>query len=270
MSRARQVLAHWRHLNTALQAMGAPACPVRLTVSPDSLMSMTYFDPARRAVVVPYWEPPLVDLGLPASQMKVSPVFVLLHEQAHARLHGEDGAWLSALPPGHRLYVDPVWEQVPGHPGWMTFNELFADISAAVWSLRVSRGAGGVRGLVESLARYRHVRTGQAMEKGEPHFHATSDALLDVLAQAWWGKSDVEERIRDLALFHFDGWLAGGGRAWCDGFVERRLLEPPVVAGLLYSPPPVFQPNPRHDQAMIHLAQAIPNHPIFRFTAMLR
>lgn len=267
LSRARQVLAHWRHLNASLQDAGSPRCPVRLTISRDSLMSQACFSPDRRAVIVPYWEPPLTGLDLTAAQAHAAPVFVLLHEQAHARLYGQDGAWLSALPSEHRLYVDPVWEQVPGHPGWMTFNELYADISAAVWSLRLSQGDGVVRSLVESLARYRHVRTWQDMERGVPHFHATSDALLDVLAQAWWGKSDAEERIRGLALLHFSGWLEGGGRDWCGQFVEQRLFDPPLVAGLLSSPSPPFRPQPRLHSAMVDLAQAIPDHPIFRFSA---
>lgn len=270
--RARSVLGAWRALNAALRQAGAPACPLRLTVDPDGPFASTYFHPRRQTIVVPYWEAPLAGLELAPDEDTVGHAFALLHEQAHARLYAQADAWLGTLPMALRHHLDPVWEQVPGHPAWLTFNEIYADASAAAWLLRLGDGCPKVRSMVEQLAAYRRARTHEAQQRGRPHYHATADAVDRILADAAWASLDpdeVEARVRRVALACFGRWLADGGQAWCEWFVEHRLRHPVLAQGLLglAEATPAFVPAPHRAGAMAALREAQPHHPIFRLAA---
>lgn len=172
------------------------------------------------------------------------------------------------------FFANPVWEQVPGHPGWMTFNELYADASAAAWLLAASDHDPQAGELIEAVTTYREQQSFLALQHGYPHMHDTAGALQAIVRSgAVLDRAPaqrIEAAVRSVATNAFEDWLAQGGQRICEKFVEQALagrgLKPVGLLGLQAPQHDPFLPVARREDATQALARRTPDHPIFKFT----
>ncbi len=270
----------WHGLKTVLVSEGALLPSLRLGTRwmafPD--LEGAYYTPDEDRVVLPSsrsgFGEPLI--GQPHA-LRLQNLFVLLHESAHARLYGtQQTQWAHALPLAIRAHADPVWRQVPLHPGWGVFNEMVADAFAARWVLRLTGHHPEAVRMIEALVVHRSKR-----EHPRAHyFHDTAPVLQAVLTEAARGErlSGPIPLLDELVCKGFEDWLKNGGEALCSAHVDEQTqapLDPPMVRGLtgrVLGPLP-FVACPALVPHLRQLQQTWPGHPIFRFSqsqALLR
>lgn len=261
----------WLNLRTALETAGVALCPFRLGVrwSPFPSLEVAHYDTEDNRVVMPSsgWR----ENFLPVNQscLAVQNVFVLLHEATHAQLYqAQDLQWAQALPQRIRAHADPVYQQLPGHPGWGVFNEMMADAFAAAWVLRLSHHHPGAVQWVAGLRNYR----AQREHPRSVYFHDTSRVLDAILTLPPLVVSPAD-RVKRLVLEGFDHWLNNGGELLCadhleshrqssaqDGALLQGLLAPPVTRGTFFRRPELAPYVER-------LRVEWPQHPIFSVPA---
>ena len=259
----------WLNTKRALGEAGVPLCPFRVGArwSQFPSLEVAYYGPQDNRVVMPSsgWR----ENFLPVDQacLAVQNVFVLLHEATHARLYQtHDLRWAQALPKRIREHADPVFQQLPGHPGWGVFNEMMADAFAAAWVLRLSHHHPEA---VEWVAGLKHYRA-QREHPRFLYFHDTSRVLDAILALPLVQLSDTAV-VGQVVTDGFGHWLTNGGEALCwshletqllslrDNGAPRGLLAPPVARGTFYR-------RPELAPYVLRLQTEWPQHPIFRLS----
>lgn len=275
LHQSRAAVHAWRDLNKLLVTSGCPESGTRLVCDPVRPPDVCGFDPERQVINMAWGAKPLGRMDLPSCQEAIAPIMVLLHEQAHARLHFQGHLWMDRWPDPLCFLAHPVWMQLPGHPGWCHFNELYADVSAAAWMMALSACDERVIELVNQLMLYRAKQA-----KIDPlsfSGHETSKALSCLLSTIRLAPKrlditrpeGIEILARQCATNAFEEWVSAGGAKRCERFIEQSLVSSKVapigLLGLSNSMPSSFRPHQKLRGTMEKWAVRAPHHPIFRF-----
>lgn len=278
----RYYLKKWRARRDCLLTLGVPRVSSVILPSFNNHAYFSWNNNSSSSIYVPANGAYLQVGSTPRSQ-KWSDDLVLLHEWGHAYLYPpSDTFWMKYLSEETLFHAHPAWAHVDNYPGWRIFNEMFSDVWATAWLLRLSNRDLGVIDLLYSLKTHRRFHEIHFDSLDFPCVHTTYEALQMASFELW--NLPVNEMVEKIFLITdkaFLKWLdrdINSGRDICSvgldhlKFLDDKWTIPSselTVRGRTWKMPgrPV---NNLSKNLLLSLKDLNPSHPLLSFKSSIR